>query len=251
MINERVDGGRNCRGVAACYLWGRCGGSGYAAPVATRTPTRPRTGARPSGGSARPARAKSAHGSTQPRAAGQRRAPAARKAPVRRTGPGLPTRLVRAVGRLLLGLWMLIAHVVGGVARHLGGGARDLDPAHRRDGLGLGCLAAALVVAVGAWASAGGPVGHGVTVVLRTMVGSAVMLLPVVLAVAAWRLLRTPAADAPKGRVAIGWIAITVGLLGVLDLVHGDPTSGAGRRTAGGVLGVQTEMGLFLSRKRP
>ena len=133
---------------------------------------------------------------------------------------------------------MLIAHVVGGVARHLGGGARDLDPAHRRDGLGLGCLAAALVVAVGAWASAGGPVGHGVTVVLRTMVGSAVMLLPVVLAVAAWRLLRTPAADAPKGRVAIGWIAITVGILGVLDLVHGDPTSGAGRRTAGGVLGV-------------
>src|SRR5438477_368367 len=125
-----------------------------------------------------------------------------------------------------------------GVARHLGGGARELDPAHRRDGLGLGCLAGALVVAVGAWASAGGPVGHGVTVVLRTLVGSAVMLLPVVLAVAAWRLLRTPSDDAPKGRVAIGWIAIAVGLLGVLDLAHGDPTSGAGRRGAGGVLGV-------------
>jgi S-DNA-T family DNA segregation ATPase FtsK/SpoIIIE len=133
---------------------------------------------------------------------------------------------------------MLLAHVTGGVVRHLGGGARDLDPAHRRDGLGFGCLAAALVVAVGAWASAGGPVGHGVTVVLRTLVGSAVMLLPLVLAVAAWRLLRTPSADAPKGRVAIGWIAISVGLLGVLDLVHGDPTMGAGRRHAGGVFGV-------------
>jgi S-DNA-T family DNA segregation ATPase FtsK/SpoIIIE len=137
-----------------------------------------------------------------------------------------------------MALWMMLAHVTGGVARHLGGGARDLDPAHRRDGLGLGCLAAALVVAVGAWASAGGPVGHGVTLVLRTLVGSAVMLLPLVLAVAAWRLLRTPAADAPKGRVAIGWIAICVGLLGVLDLLHGDPATGVGRRHAGGVFGV-------------
>jgi S-DNA-T family DNA segregation ATPase FtsK/SpoIIIE len=64
------------------------------------------------------------------------------------------------------------------------------------------------------------------------------MLLPLVLAAAAWRLLRTPAADAPKGRVAIGWTAITVGLLGTLDLLHGDPASGTGRRGAGGVLGV-------------
>ena len=133
---------------------------------------------------------------------------------------------------------MLLAHVVGGVARHLGGGARELDPAHRRDGLGLACLASALVVAVGAWASAGGPFGHGVTITLRTLVGSAVMLLPIVLAATAWRLLRTPSVDAPKGRAAIGWIAVCIGLLGVLDLVHGDPTTGAGRRGAGGVLGV-------------
>jgi S-DNA-T family DNA segregation ATPase FtsK/SpoIIIE len=146
--------------------------------------------------------------------------------------------LLRAIGRLLTGLWMLLAHVVGGVARHLGGGARELDPAHRRDGLGLACLAAALVVAVGAWASAGGPFGHGVTLALRTLVGSAVMLLPLVLAASAWRLLRTPSVDTPKGRAAIGWIAVSVGLLGVLDLVHGDPTTSGGRRGAGGVFGV-------------
>jgi S-DNA-T family DNA segregation ATPase FtsK/SpoIIIE len=133
---------------------------------------------------------------------------------------------------------MLLAHVVGGAARHIGTGARDLEPAHRRDGAGLTALAAALVVAVGAWASAGGPVGHGVTYLLRSLVGSAVMVLPLVLAAAAWRLLRTPAVEAPKGRVVIGWIALTVGVLGFLDLVHGDPTSGAARRTAGGVLGV-------------
>jgi len=133
---------------------------------------------------------------------------------------------------------MLLAHLIGGTARHLGGGARELDPAHRRDGLGLTCLATALLVAVGAWASAGGPLGHAVTYVIRSLVGSAVMLMPIVLALTAWRLLRTPSPDAPKGRVAIGWTAIAVGALGVLDLVHGDPTSGAGRRGAGGVIGV-------------
>src|SRR3954451_20592644 len=210
----------------------------YAAPVATRTPTRQRTGARPSAGPESPARG----------GAGKRRAPAqraasprrgtGRKPAARRHGPGLPARVLRAFGRLLAGLWMLLAHVVGGIARHLGGGARDLDPAHRRDGLGLACLASALVVGVGAWASAGGPFGHGVTVTLRTLVGSAVMVLPIVLALTAWRLLRKPSAEAPKRRATIGWVAVSVGLLGTLDLLHGDPTNATGRRGAGGVFGV-------------
>ncbi|MDQ1696465.1 MAG: segregation ATPase FtsK/SpoIIIE, family, partial [Frankiaceae bacterium] len=133
---------------------------------------------------------------------------------------------------------MLLAHGAGGIARHLGGGARDLDAAHRRDGLGLGALAGALVVAVGAWANAGGPVGHGVTTVLRTLVGSAVMVLPLALAASAWRLLRRAPTEEPKGRVAIGWAGLGVGLLGILDLAHGDPTGSAARRGAGGLIGV-------------
>ncbi len=133
---------------------------------------------------------------------------------------------------------MLLAHGVGALVRHVGGGARDLDPAHRRDGLGLTAAAAALVVAVGAWARAGGPLGHGVTTVLRTLVGSAVLLLPPLLAVVAWRLLRKPSTDEPRGRVVVGWIALSAGVLGVLDLVHGDPTASAARRSAGGLLGV-------------
>jgi S-DNA-T family DNA segregation ATPase FtsK/SpoIIIE len=133
---------------------------------------------------------------------------------------------------------MLCAHAIGGLVRHLGGGARDLDPAHRRDGLGLAAAAGALVVAVGAWASAGGPLGQGVTSVLRYLAGSAVMLLPPLLGVVAWRLLRRPSTEEPRGRVVIGWVALAVGVLGVLDLLHGDPTSQAGRRGAGGILGV-------------
>jgi S-DNA-T family DNA segregation ATPase FtsK/SpoIIIE len=133
---------------------------------------------------------------------------------------------------------MLLAHGVGGTARSLGGGARDLDPAHRRDGAGLAALAAALIVAVGAWADSAGPFGHGLTHVLRSLIGSGVMLLPVALVAGSWHLLRRPAPDAPRGRVIIGWVAVGIGILGILDLVHGDPSGATARRAAGGVLGV-------------
>ncbi|HVS68137.1 MAG TPA: DNA translocase FtsK 4TM domain-containing protein [Mycobacteriales bacterium] len=147
--------------------------------------------------------------------------------------------MFRALGRLFAALWMLIARGVGGTARSVGSGAREMDPAHRRDGAGLGALAAALIVAVGAWADSAGPFGHDLTIALRTLIGSGVMVLPLALAVASWRLLRRPAPpDTPRGRVVIGWIAVTVGLLGILDLAHGDPSHGAARRGAGGLIGV-------------
>jgi DNA segregation ATPase FtsK/SpoIIIE, S-DNA-T family len=150
----------------------------------------------------------------------------------------LLTRLFRAFGRMFVGLWMLLAHGVGAVVRSLGGGARDLDPAHRRDGAGLALIAAALVVAVGAWADSAGPFGHGLTSVLRTLIGSGVLILPVALVAGAVMLLRRPAPDGPRGRVIVGWIAVAVGVLGILDLAHGDPTGAAARRSAGGLLGV-------------
>jgi S-DNA-T family DNA segregation ATPase FtsK/SpoIIIE len=134
---------------------------------------------------------------------------------------------------------MLLARGVGGTARSVGTGARDLDPAHRRDGAGLGALAAALIVAVGAWADSAGPFGHDLTIALRTLIGSGVMMLPVALGLAAWRLLRRPAPEgSPRGRVVIGWIAVAIGLLGILDLAHGDPARAAARRGAGGLVGV-------------
>jgi S-DNA-T family DNA segregation ATPase FtsK/SpoIIIE len=146
--------------------------------------------------------------------------------------------LLRALGRALIGMWMLLAHGVGAITRSIGGGARDLDPAHRRDGAGLAAIAAALVVAVGAWADSAGPFGHDLTSVLRDLMGSGVMVLPVALATAAFTLLRRPPPDGPRGRVVVGWVAVGVGVLGILDLVHHDPSGAAARRGAGGVLGV-------------
>ena len=47
--------------------------------------------------------------------------------------------------------WMLLAHGVGAVARGIGRSARDLEPAHRRDGIGLAAIGAAIVVAGTTW----------------------------------------------------------------------------------------------------
>ncbi|MCU1672006.1 MAG: sle, partial [Frankiales bacterium] len=86
------------------------------------------------------------------------RKPAARKPPARKPaarnshGPGLVAKTGHAVTALLTGL----AHLVGGLTRATTGGAKNLDPAHRRDGAGLLLLAAALVAAGGAWWHAGG-----------------------------------------------------------------------------------------------
>src|SRR5690625_1407359 len=64
--------------------------------------------------------------------------------------------------RLISGLWMGVAHVVGGAARIFGRGARDLDPALRRDGLGLLLIALAIIIAASEWFALPGPVGTAV-----------------------------------------------------------------------------------------
>src|SRR5690242_3533805 len=81
------------------------------------------------------------------------RRPAQRK-PAQR-GPGPIATLFRALGLMISGLFRGLSHALGGITRATTGGAKDLDPAHRRDGLGLGLLAAALIAAGGAWWHAG------------------------------------------------------------------------------------------------
>ncbi len=133
---------------------------------------------------------------------------------------------------------MLLARAIGGAVRHLGHGARELEPEHRRDGLGLAALAAALVCAVGVWADAGGPLGRGTAAVVRTVVGSGALVVPFLLAVAGWRVLRRAPEPERRGRGAVGWLAVSLGILGLLHLAAGEPTTSAGRRSAGGVVGV-------------
>ena len=135
--------------------------------------------------------------------------------------------------------WMALAHTVGGAFRVVGTSARDLDPLHRRDGAGLTALIAAIVAAVATWSHAAGPVrplGLGI----HTLFGSGAWAVPLLLGLLAWRFLRHPDRNADTARMVIGWIALLLGVLGLLHVAAGTPGLRHGLaavRSAGGLIG--------------
>ena len=44
-------------------------------------------------------------------------------------------------------MWLGLAGLVGAIARSIGHSAKDLDPEQRRDGVGLGIMGLAIIVA--------------------------------------------------------------------------------------------------------
>jgi len=141
---------------------------------------------------------------------------------------------------MIAAVWMEIAGGVGFVARLFGESARELDPAHRRDGAGLGVLAAAVVAAGTAWGHLGSPFGRALTGLVRGTFGVGAWTMPILLALLAWRLLRHPEKNAHEGRMVIGWTALLVGLLGIVHIALGSPSPAAGRiamQSSGGLIG--------------
>src|SRR5215831_3636644 len=143
------------------------------------------------------------------------------------------------VARAVSGVWMLLAHAAGAGARAVGRSARDLDPLHRRDGVGLAFLGAAIVVAATTWWHLGNA-SRIMTELVHGVFGSLAWLVPVLLALLAWRFLRHPDRNAETGRLTIGGSALLVGGLGLLHIAHGTPTpadGAAAMRAAGGLIG--------------
>jgi S-DNA-T family DNA segregation ATPase FtsK/SpoIIIE len=141
---------------------------------------------------------------------------------------------------IVAGVWTELARGVGYVARLFGDSARELDPAHRRDGAGLGVLAGAIVTAGAAWWHLGSPFGHALTALVRGAFGIGAWTIPILLALLAWRLLRHPDRNAHAGRMVIGWTAFLAGALGIAHIALGSPSPSAGRHameTSGGMLG--------------
>jgi len=136
-------------------------------------------------------------------------------------------------------LWLGLAHTLGAAARKVGTGAREMDPALRRDGAGLFLLGVAVVVAAEFWWGLPEPVGRVVHVGVAGVVGTLAYASPILLALMAWRTLRHPDRNGPGGRQAVGWSALLLGLLGLVNIAHGLPRTDepALLREAGGIVG--------------
>jgi S-DNA-T family DNA segregation ATPase FtsK/SpoIIIE len=144
------------------------------------------------------------------------------------------------LGRLIVLLWMGLAHGIGWLVRAAGrraADARDLDPEHRRDGAGLLVLGLALLLAVAVWFRAGGPFGGYIALLTRLFVGSIGYALPVLLLIGAVRLMRTPAEEPHPGRGVVGWTALFLGTSGILHLGADKPVDLDLIGKAGGLLG--------------
>jgi S-DNA-T family DNA segregation ATPase FtsK/SpoIIIE len=124
----------------------------------------------------------------------------------------------------------------GGLRRAVGR-TRDLDPAHRRDGIGIVLLVLAVVTAAGVWWSAGGPVGAAVKIGLTTVIGAASAPLPLVLLGIGIYLMSTPSRPEIRPRVVLGGLLLVFGGLGLIDVLCGAPVDLPGWRQAGGALG--------------
>ncbi len=141
---------------------------------------------------------------------------------------------------------MLLAHGTGAAARGIGSSARDLDPAHRRDGVGLAVIGLAIITAATTWWPMGNVAGRLMTALLRGALGSVAWTVPLLLALLGWRFLRHPDCNAETGRMVIGWSALIIGVVGLVHIANGTPQPDAGAaamRHAGGLIG-------FLSPRR-
>ena len=130
----------------------------------------------------------------------------------------------------------MLARGVGATTRTVSR-AKDIDTGHRRDGIALGLIAVAVVVAGAMWLTAAGPVGDGIETGVRWLIGTAGVVLPVVLVVVAITLFRSAPVSAARPRLVIGSILLVGAVLGVWHLFAGRPDDSAGRASATGWLG--------------
>ncbi|MFS0899639.1 FtsK/SpoIIIE family DNA translocase [Mycolicibacterium litorale] len=181
--------------------------------------TRSKAGTRSGGRPSRP---------TKPSAPRRKPAPRRHPSPVGAAGA--------AVGRGARAGWLMLAKGAGSTARSVGR-AREIEPGHRRDGVALALLGIAVVVAAASWFDAARPVGAWIDMVLRSLVGDAVALVPIVLAAVAVVLMRSEPDPESRPRLILGAAMIALPALGLWHLWSGSPQAPGERQQAAGFAG--------------
>ena len=138
-----------------------------------------------------------------------------------------------ALGRGIAATWRFIAKSLGKSVRFVARGARDLDPAHQRDGMAFLILIAALIAAAGTWFQSDNLLGRAISSVFYGGFGRIGFVAPLILVYFAIRLFRVPEDTKATGRIIIGALTLLLSSTGLADLF----LESAKMRERGGWLG--------------
>jgi DNA segregation ATPase FtsK/SpoIIIE, S-DNA-T family len=144
------------------------------------------------------------------------------------------------VGRAISATWSALAKALGSSVRFLARGAKDLDPAHRRDGAGLLVLILAIASLVGTWFKSESILSDFLYAVFYGAFGKIGFFAPIILGYFAFRIFRKPEDSKSLGRIVIGVLLLLIASTGFIHFVSGfaAPVDGAtDMRNGGGLLG--------------
>lgn len=153
------------------------------------------------------------------------------------------------IGRGISALWRTLAKSLGSTVRFLARGARDLDPAHHRDGLAFLLLILALAAFAGTWFAADNFVGRNLYSAIYGAFGRIGFFAPLLTLYFAFRLFRTPDDHKATSRIVVGVLTMVVSATGLAHLLNGslgsvNPTGATAMRHGGGWLGYAVSMPL-------
>lgn len=136
--------------------------------------------------------------------------------------------------RGLAAIWRGLAKFLGKSIRFVAKGAKDLDPAHQRDGFAFLLLVLAILAAAGTWFDAGNIVGRALAAFFFGGFGRIGIFTPLVLGYFAFRLFHSPNEKSATGRIVIGTLALLVSSTGIAHLLNGSEGTGTTAMHHGG-----------------
>ena len=139
-----------------------------------------------------------------------------------------------SIMRGLAAVWRGLAKFLGKSIRFVAKGAKDLDPAHQRDGFAFLLLILAIMAAAGTWFDGGNVVGRALASFFYGGFGRMGVFTPLVLGYFAFRFFHSPQEKAATGRIVVGAIALLLSTTGIAHLLSGKPGTGTTAMHEGG-----------------
>jgi len=136
--------------------------------------------------------------------------------------------------RGLAAIWRGLAKYLGKSIRFIAKGAKDLDPAHQRDGFAFLLLILAIMAAAGTWFDGGNIIGRALASFFYGGFGRIGIFTPLVLGYFAFRLFHSPQEKAAIGRIVVGTIALLLSSTGIAHLLNAAPGTGKTAMHEGG-----------------